>query len=89
MDCLKCLDLGQAFESRLSQYSEARSAAFYQVSTELAARKKVDMERARYDLEEHTLLCPLRTLKRLSEISEGSSKNSITIGCPAGFLPAN
>ena|ERR1700747_1347028 len=59
MDCLKCKDLEQAFESRLSNYSEARSAAFYQVSTELAAQKKVDMERARNDLEEHQLICPL------------------------------
>jgi len=57
MDCLKCTDLEQAFASRLSQYSEARSAAFYQVSTELAAKKKVDMERARNDLEEHQLIC--------------------------------
>ena len=57
MDCLKRMDLEQAFESGLSEYSEARSAVFYQVSTELAARKKVDMERARYDLEEHKLIC--------------------------------
>ena len=60
MDCLKCMNLEQALESRLSQYSEARSAAFYQVSTELAAKKKVDMERARHDLEEHQLTCPSR-----------------------------
>jgi hypothetical protein len=59
MDCLKCKHLEQAFESRLSKYSEARSAAFYQVSTELAAQKKVDLERARNDLEEHQLICPL------------------------------
>lgn len=57
MDCLKRMDLEQAFESGLSEYREARSAVFYQVSTELAARKKVDMERARYDLEEHKLIC--------------------------------
>jgi len=57
MDCLRCVDLEQAFEFRLSKYSEARSAAFYQVSTELAAKKKVDMERARNDLEEHQLIC--------------------------------
>jgi len=57
MDCLRCMDLEQVFEFKLSKYSEARSAAFYQVSTELAARKKVDMERARNDLEEHQLIC--------------------------------
>jgi hypothetical protein len=59
MDCLRCKDLDEAFESRRSKYSEARSAAFYQVSTELAAQKNVDMERARNDLEEHQLICPL------------------------------
>jgi hypothetical protein len=66
MDCSERLDLEQAFESGLSEYREARSAAFYQVSTELAARKKVDMERARYDLEEHKLICgSCATVKRL------------------------
>jgi hypothetical protein len=59
MDCLRCTDLERAFESRRGKYSEARFAAFYQVSTELAAQKKVDMERARNDLEEHQLICPL------------------------------
>jgi len=51
------MDLEQAFESRLSEYIEARSAAYYRVSTELAASKNVDMERARNDLEEHQLVC--------------------------------
>jgi hypothetical protein len=54
------MNLEQALEFRLSGYSEARSAAFYQVSTQLAAKKKVDMERARNDLEEHQLICPTR-----------------------------
>jgi hypothetical protein len=57
MDCLKCMELEQAFESRLSEYIGARSAAYYRVSTEVAARKNVDMERARNDLEEHRLVC--------------------------------
>ena len=60
MDCLKCVDLEQVFDSRLSKYSEACSSAFYRVSTELAAKKKVDMERARNDLEEHQLTCTWR-----------------------------
>ena len=62
MDCLECKNLGEAFESGLSKYIEARSAAYYRVSTELAAKKNVDMERARNDLEEHQLICvsPLR-----------------------------
>ena len=57
MACLKCAHLEQLFESKLSKYGEARSAMFHQVSTDLAAKKQVDMERARYDLEEHQLLC--------------------------------
>jgi hypothetical protein len=57
MHCLKCKNLEEAFESRLSKYIEARSAPYYRVSTELAATKNVDMERARNDLEEHQLIC--------------------------------
>jgi hypothetical protein len=60
MDCLTCRNLEQALEFRVSKYSEARSASLYQVSTELAAKKMVDMERARNDVEEHQLTCLLR-----------------------------
>ena len=42
---------------RLAEYVKARAAHFYRISTELAARKQVDMERARTDLEEHRLAC--------------------------------
>jgi hypothetical protein len=57
MDCIECKNLEQAFESRLSKYIEACSAAYYRVSKELAAKKNVDMERAKTDLEEHQLVC--------------------------------
>jgi len=57
MDCLECKKLEEAFESKLCKYIEAHAAAFYRVSTELAAKKNVDMERARNDLEEHQLIC--------------------------------
>ena len=57
VDCLKCKDLENKFDISLNDYMEARSSAYYRVSTELAARKNVDMERARYDLEEHHLVC--------------------------------
>ncbi len=57
MDCLMCKDLERAFESRRRQYIEARSAAYYRVSTELAAYENVEMERAKSDLEEHLLVC--------------------------------
>jgi hypothetical protein len=67
MDCLECKKLEEAFESRLSKYIEARSAAYYRVSTELAAKKNVDMERARNDLEEHQLICASAAEVRQSE----------------------
>ena len=57
MDCVKCRELKQTFEFKLGKYIEARSAAYYRVSTELAAHKNVDMERAKNDLEEHQLVC--------------------------------
>jgi hypothetical protein len=57
MDCLVCKDLERAFESRRIQYVEARTSAYYRVSTGLAAQKNVDMERAKSELEEHQLVC--------------------------------
>ena len=60
MECLECKNLEEAFESKRGQYIEARSAAYYRVSTELAAKKNVEMERARNNLEEHQFLCASR-----------------------------
>ena len=59
MDCPMCTDLARAYEARRSNYIAARSAAYYRVSTELAAYKNVEMERAKSDLEEHQLVCGL------------------------------
>jgi len=68
MNCLECRDLERAFQSRLDKYIESRSAAFYRVSTELAAKKQVDMERAKTDLQEHQLMCPFpANVKYLSQ----------------------
>lgn len=57
MECSKCRELEQAFELKLTQCIAARASVFYRVSTELAASKNVDMERSRYDLDEHQLVC--------------------------------
>jgi len=57
MDCPRCEGLKRAFETRRSDYIAARSAAYYRVSTELAAYKNVEMERAKSDLEDHQLVC--------------------------------
>ena len=57
MGCSICKDLKRAFESKRSMYIGACSAAYYRVSTDLAAKKNVDVERAKSDLEEHRLVC--------------------------------
>jgi hypothetical protein len=57
MDCPICKDLERAFEAKCGEYLEARYAAYYRVSTELAASKNVDMERAKSAFEEHRLVC--------------------------------
>ena len=57
MDCLVCRGLERTFEFRRS----ACSAAFYRVSTDLAAKKNVDMERARNEMEEHHFVCASAT----------------------------
>ena len=57
MVCVKCRELRHALELKCRGYIEARSTAYYRVSTKLAAHKNVDMERARNDLEEHQFVC--------------------------------
>ena len=57
MNCQICRDLERIYEAALSEYTEARSSAFFQVCLDVAAQKNVDMERARYELEEHRLVC--------------------------------
>ena len=57
MNCLICQDLERAYEAAFSEYVEARSSAWFSVSSDVAAHRNVDMERTRYDLEEHRLVC--------------------------------
>jgi hypothetical protein len=57
MGCAICRNLEIAYESLLSEYIEARSSASYRVNTKPAAQKNVDMERARYELDEHRSVC--------------------------------
>jgi len=57
MGCPICGNLERAFNAGLIEYIEARSSAYYPICTKTAAYKKVDMERARYELEEHRLVC--------------------------------
>jgi hypothetical protein len=57
MECLTCKNLKIAFESRRREHIEALSSVYYRVTTEFAAHKNVDKERAKSDLEDHQLLC--------------------------------
>jgi hypothetical protein len=84
MECAKCRELKQVLEFRVSKYVEACASAYYRVSTELAARKNVDMERSRNDLKEHQLVCAslvdshalLGSHLRDSAVKEGSRCHS-------------
>jgi hypothetical protein len=57
MDCPICRELERAYEAGFSEYMRARSSACFPICMKLAAQKNVEMERARYELEEHRGLC--------------------------------
>jgi hypothetical protein len=57
MNCLLCKDLMRVLESASTDYKLARSAPFFLVSTEIAAERLVDMERAKIAVSEHLLYC--------------------------------
>ena len=80
VDCPICRDLEHAYKAELSEYIEARSSAYYGVCTELAAQKNVDVERTRYELEEHRLVCiaAVRAFPLLLERDESASLKQLT-----------
>ena len=55
--CPICENLKRAFEAELSEYIKARSSPWYGISKKIAAHKNVEMERAKYELEEHQFAC--------------------------------
>jgi hypothetical protein len=57
MSCAICAYLERSYLAELNEYLVARSSADYRVSTMHAAQKHVDMERAKYELEEHRKVC--------------------------------
>jgi len=86
MDCVKCRELRQTFEFKLGKYIEARSAAYYRVSTELAAHRNVDMERAKNDLEEHQFVCVsvvAKVRERLDQPATPAMRNGKESCCSA------
>lgn len=64
MNCLECKDLQRYFDHMRVRYVAARTSAYYQVCTELAAKREVDMERARSALQEHREVCPSAVAER-------------------------
>ncbi len=65
MTCSVCEYLERTYEAVLNEYVEARSSVRYRISTVLAAQKNVDMERARFELEEHRRNCPTAVMPAL------------------------
>ena len=57
LSCPRCRELEQAYEAALSEYVKARASASFRICSNLAARKNVDMERTKTELEEHSLVC--------------------------------
>jgi hypothetical protein len=57
MGCSICASLERDYLVRLGEYIEARSSVGFRFSTKLAAQANVEMERARYELEEHRSVC--------------------------------
>src|SRR5438270_8029448 len=58
MNCSQCKELYRSFERTRARFEEARSAAFFQISTTIASRNHISMERAMSDLREHQEACP-------------------------------
>lgn len=57
MSCPICGNLQRDYENKLGEYLAARASAVYGMSRKFAAKKNVEMERARYELEEHQIAC--------------------------------
>jgi hypothetical protein len=57
VNCLVCKELTRVLDTADTAYKSALAAPFYLVSTEIAARMQVDMERARIALSEHVSSC--------------------------------
>jgi hypothetical protein len=57
MNCAVCKHLSEIYQVTQERYVAARNGVFHLVSTELAASRLVDMERAKNDLVEHQGVC--------------------------------
>jgi hypothetical protein len=57
MSCIRCENLERAIEAREREYIAALDVACYRVSKKLVAYERVELERARDELEEHRSAC--------------------------------
>jgi hypothetical protein len=57
MICPRCHELERALQVVQCDYCEAVASTFYRISVKFAAYKRVELERAKNELEEHRLLC--------------------------------
>jgi hypothetical protein len=62
MSCGVCKDLMRVLNLANSDYGVALSGPYYLVSTEIAAKMQVDMERAKIALSEHLSSCSVGIL---------------------------
>lgn len=80
MSCLICKDLMRVLESASTDYKAARLAPFFLVTTEIAARRLVDMERAKIAVSEHLLYCPSVDLGVVRSFM--STRNAVPAAAP-------
>lgn len=59
-----------------AEYIEACQSASYRFCAKFAAHKRVDMERARYELEEHGIAC-VSAFRRADVLPSPSNRDSI------------
>ena len=81
MNCLVCRELTRVLDTADTGYKTALAAPFYLVSTEIAARMQVDMERARIALSEHLSSCRLadQGLVSLNTFLSGSGLSRLNL----------
>lgn len=82
MTCSLCRNLNQALEHRLSDFNGALSSAVPRMSDQMVAKRNVELQRARYELEEHQRDCALAADKsvQVRKPSRFTSVNCVQSG---------
>ena len=74
MNCPECERLYRLHALARDRYIEALASEFFKVSTRIAAKTRVDMERAKLDFDNHTLACPNAMMPRLAATASATEK---------------